>query len=252
MRIDFPGESQVPGLRALWQAAFGDSEEFLDCFFSTAFDRRRCRCITENGEVAAALYWFDVSCREQPMAYIYAVATGPGWRNQGLCRALMTDTHQILRGRGYAAALLVPQEEGLRRLYAGLGYDRCTGVREFVCTPGGPAPDLYRVDEGEYARLRREFLPRGSVIQEHENLRFLGSWAQFYKGLDFLTAVYREEDSLLALELLGNADAAPGILRALGAGFGTFRTPGTGKEFTMWLPLDPDARKPEYFAFAFD
>ena len=34
--------------------AFGDSDEFLDGYFDTAYATDRCRCITENGRIAAA------------------------------------------------------------------------------------------------------------------------------------------------------------------------------------------------------
>ena len=61
-----------------------------------------------------------------------------------------------------------------------------------------------------------------------------------------------EEESLFCPELLGNAGVAPGLLLALGLGFGTFRTPGEGKPFAMFLPLSDDAVTPGYFGFAFD
>ena len=58
MEIDYPTGAQEPQLRALWQLSFGDSEEFIAGFFASGYCPRRCRCAAENGNVAAALYWF--------------------------------------------------------------------------------------------------------------------------------------------------------------------------------------------------
>lgn len=252
MKIECPTPARIPGLRRLWQEAFGDSPEFLDKFFGTAFDPRRCRCVTQDDEIAAALYWFHVSCQGQPMAYLYGVATGKAYRNRGLCRALMADTRSHLQSLGYKGILLVPEGDNLRRMYGGLGYENCTTVQEFSCTAGAEPVRLQEIDGAEYARLRRELLPQGAVIQEGENLAFLGTYARFYSGEGFLATLYPEEDALLGLELLGDPGAAPGILKALSAGHGTFRTPGEGREFAMFLPLDENAPRPGYFAFAFD
>ena len=76
MTIDLPKPGQIPQLRQLWQEAFGDSDAFLDSFFSLSFAPERCRCVTEENHVTAALYWFDCSCHGGKMAYLYAVATG--------------------------------------------------------------------------------------------------------------------------------------------------------------------------------
>ena len=90
------------------------------------------------------------------------------------------------------------------------------------------------------------------MIQEGEDLAFLETYAEFYAGLDFLLAAVREADKLLGLELLGNADAAPGILAALGMALGEFRTPGDTHPFAMFLALRPGAEAPGHFGLAFD
>ena len=106
MEIDYPTGVQEPQLRTLWRLAFGDSDEFITGFFASGYCPRRCRCAAENGNVAAALYWFDAEFRGQKFAYLYAVATHPDFRNRGLCRALMADAAACLTGRGYDGALL--------------------------------------------------------------------------------------------------------------------------------------------------
>jgi len=242
MKIDYPLESQIGGLRLLWKEAFGDTDALLDVFWSTAFAADRCRCITIDDEVAAALYWFDCRFDDRPIAYIYAVATAKAQRKQGLCRKLMEDTRNLLFDLGYSGILLVP-EMHLIGMYEAMGYRICSKVTEFSCRSADRPVILQEIDAEEYARLRRQYLPAGSVVQENENLQFLSAITKLYTGDGFLYA----EDA----ELLGNTDAAPGILAALGKDSGLFRCPGEEIPFGMYLPLD-DNPAPTYFGLAFD
>ena len=68
MTFDYPTPAQVPILKQLWQTAFGDTEEFLQDFFSTAFSPLRCRIAQVKELTVGMLYWFDVACRDQKMA----------------------------------------------------------------------------------------------------------------------------------------------------------------------------------------
>ena len=108
----------------------------MDSFFRAAFSAERCRCVCANGTVAAALYWFDVRCGGEKLAYLYAVATHPRYRGRGLCRELMENTHALLKDRGYQGAILVPQEAGLYRMYGNMGYQICGGMEAFACNAG--------------------------------------------------------------------------------------------------------------------
>lgn len=252
MVIENPAPEQLPQLRQLWRLAFGDPEEFLDAFFAAAYAPERCRCILEKGQIVAVLYWFDVSWEERKFAYLYAVATHPDFRGRGLCRALMEDTHALLARHGYDSALLVPQKEGLRKMYASFGYRDWGGAAEFTCGAGERAVPIRAVSQGEYAGLRREFLPKGGVVQEGENLDFLSTYAVYYAGQDFLLAMAEEDGKLLGIELLGNAGAAPGIVKALGCESGTFRTPGNTRPFAMGISFGENQKMPTYFGLAFD
>lgn len=252
MRIDHPSPRHIQQLRSLWQGAFGDTDAFLDIFFRTAYSPDRCRCILMEDRVAAVLYWIDCALEEQKLAYIYAVVTHPDHRNKGLCRALLEDTHDLLAARGYAGAVLVPQQESLRKMYAAMGYRDAGGLSEFSCTVGDAAAEARAVGPAEFAALRRKFLPPLSVLQEGAGLAFLAEQLQFYTGPDFLLAAYSENGILHGTELLGNGNAAPGIIKALGLSRGTFRTPGREKKFAMFHPLVSDTKTPAYFGFAFD
>lgn len=238
-------------LRQLWQEAFGDDDAFLDAFFSTAFSPDRCRVIEEDGRLKAALYWFDCSFQGKKIAYLYAVATAKSARRQGLCRALVEQTHAHLKDNGYAGAVLVPGEENLFELYRKLGYETCGYITEFSCKSLPSDLMLERIEAEEYAALRRKMLEETAVLQEGENLAFLHTQFSLFRGDNLLLAARREDDALFCAELLGDPAAAPGILTALGCEYGTFRIPGRMRPFAMYHALS-DLPAPGYFGLAFD
>ena len=247
MRADYPTPEAPDELRSLWKAAFGDSDAFLDGFFETAFAFDRCRCISMDGQIAAALYWMDCRCRDLPYAYIYAVATQPALQGQGLCRALMADTHGHLRSLGYAGCILVPGSRSLFAMYEKMGYRCFSGMDRLQAVAGKPAT-IREITAEEYGTLRKEYLPEDGVVQE--GLDFLATYAKMYAGDDFICAVDPKSEPLSCIEFLGNAGAAAGILGALGKKSGSFRIPGN-EPFAMYYPL-ADIREPGYFGLAFD
>lgn len=254
--IDAPRDIDIPALRRLWQEAFGDSDAFLDTFFGTAYSPARCRCVTVDGDIAAALYWFDCTHADRRIAYLYAVATAKAYRGQGLCHALMTDTHRHLTEQGYAGVILSPGSDSLYGFYGSMGYRVCTFVREFTCH-AAPASDgasvrLRPLDISAYAALRRRYLPADSVLQEGESLTFLHTMATCYEGDGFLMAARTEGKGLRCVELLGDPSAAEHIVRTLGCETGFFRTPGTEIPLTVFLPLREQVPAPAYFGLPFD
>lgn len=251
MMTDYPAAGDIPKLRRLWKLAFGDTDAFLDVFFSTAYAPEQCRCIREEDKISAALYWLDMDCEGQKFAYIYAVATDPDCRGRGLCRTLMEDTAGVLTARRYDGAILMPQDEGLRAMYGRMGYLPATTIEETFCA-GSAACPAEEITAEAYTARRAAYLPEGSITPGPAAVAFLGKLARFYAGNGFLAAVSREEGHLRILEYLGDRNAAPALVAALGATEATLRTPGHNKEFAMYRPLTDDCKKPEYYPFAFD
>lgn len=237
-------------LKQLWQRCFSDGPEETDRFFETAYSPSRCQCWQEGDTLAAALHWLDCELDGQKLAYVYAVATDPAFRGRGLCRKLMAQTHARLKAQGYAASVLYPANDALRQMYGKMGYRSCGGIRR-ITAKAQPPVAVRPVSGEEFAALRRRYLPRGGVIQEGENLRYLQTYAQLYAGEGFLLAALREGGRLHGLELLGDETQAGGILGALGCAEGTFRVPGT-EAFAMFCPLEADVPAPGYFGLVFD
>ena len=251
MIIDFPREEHIPGLKTLWKEAFGDTDAFLDSFFEKGFSLYRCRCIREGATPVAALYWFDCRWQDKRLAYVYAVATAKSHRGQGLCHKLMENTQKILLQLGYSGIVLVPAKPDLFNFYKDMGYTCFGGIRQWNAAAADPLP-LKAITYKEFTAARQAYLPEESITQEGALLRFLGSFARFWQGDDFLACTAQEDNgALVCYELLGNTDAAPGIVAALGKAAGTFRTIGTSP-FAMYLSLTDDPQLPQYFAFALD
>ena len=251
MEIKHPKKADIPMLRDLWQDAFGDSEQFLDMFFDTAFNSNRALCITDNNSLCAALYWFDCTHQGQRIAYIYAVATAKAHRGKGLCRTLTDHTQNILTQQGYAGAILVPAQAGLFDMYKKLGYKICSYIDEFEVIAQDGTVSFKELNKEEYASLRKKLLPHGAVIQEKESLDFLCTYTKFYAGDDFVFTAYMEHNVLIVRELLGSSDKAAKITNTLGCPKGIFRTIGGTKPFAMYCQFKSFSA-PSYFGLAFD
>lgn len=253
MIIDQPALQQVPQLRQLWKEAFGDEDAFLDGFYRTGFAPERCRCAVQDGQICAALYWFDAEYAQQKIAYLYAVATAKTHRGQGLCRKLIEDTHNHLVSLGYCLAVLVPCSPELFSFYEKLGYKVLTHVDIHVCQTGLVPTKLRCISAEEFASRRKVLLPANAILQEGATLDFLQTFCSFYEGEAFLMAAYSENGRLFAPEFLGDPALAPAVLTAMGLPEGRFRTPGSSQPFAMYHPLTKDIRPlPEYFGLALD
>lgn len=242
----------IADLKQLWLQAFDDTADVPEAFFATGFSPGRFQCVWRDDKPVSALYWFNCTLYGQKIAYIYAAATDEAYRGRGLFRQLMTQTHETLAQKGYTGAVLVPGSRELIGLYEKLGYIPVTSVTEFACDWGSMPVPLQEVSLDRYAALRKKLLPEGGLLQEGETLAFLHTQGKFYAGADFLLAAAVEDGALVVQELLGDTNAAPGILRALNLPRGRFRAPGTDRAFAMFLPLQPDCPVPTYLGLALD
>jgi len=225
----------LQGLKNLWQSAFHEPMEAIDGFFANAFSPDRCRYFTENGIPICALYWFDCEYEGGKLAYIYAVATHPDHRGNGLASRLMKETHAHLKALGYAGAVLKPAA-GLFPFYEKLGYVNSGYIRRFTAEAGMPPLVLKELSPEDYCMLRRSYLPKDGVRQEGITLTYLHTFANFYAAENAIASVLKDEPVIL--EYLGDPDSAPGILSSLGIKTAEIPTIGNDIPFAMFHPLN--------------
>ena len=248
MTINAPTCDQYPQLQNLWQQAFGDTPEFIQGFFRTGFAPKRCRCITLDGAVASALYWFDCDFGGETWAYIYAVATDVAHRGKGLCPQLMEDTHRLLRENGYAGAVLVPAEEHLWRYYGKMGYAPFGGITSTTMSPQGAPAALQKISPDAYQVARAPYLP-ADALDQSSAYPFYHTWGSFYQSEGCCFAAAKDENTLYFQEFFGNEAAIPGILSALAAEKGHVRLPGN-QPCGMYLSFR--GKVPCYLGFPLD
>ena len=139
--IRFASGGDHPGLKALWSDIFGDSREAVEEYFAL---RHRDDCLLVDARddgIAGMLTMLPLrllsSGHSFPARYIYAVATHPAYRNQGVSTRLLDHAHSVMSSRGEAAAVLVPASPGLFDFYGKRGYQTAFSL------------DIIRFDAGE-------------------------------------------------------------------------------------------------------
>lgn len=249
MIIKNPEPRDTPALKALWHEAFGDGDDVINAFFTVAYACDRCFTVEDEGRPIAAAYYFRCTAYGRPIAYIYAVAVAKSCRGRGICRFLMEGIQRRLFLDGYAGAVLVPADEKLFAMYENLGYTAQIPISETYVTEEALRACLAeKVSAEEYARLRREHLPEGGVVQELESLAYLSANAELYRTHHGVACIFTENGRAVAAEVLGDS-----IERECTTGDGCVkvRSAGNSKRFALYKSFD-GSDAPTYFGLAFD
>lgn len=266
-----------PRLRRLWQLAFGDSDEYIDCFFAACTDPEQVLVLADEGGVQAMTAWFDMPLvsavgGQWPGAYLYAVATHPDCRGKGYAGRLLAWAGEWLCGKGFACLTTVPASESLHRFFAANGFAEQFALMEREITPDmtlAPAP-IAAVEWQEYGKLRKVQLSGvAHVACGEEGLAYQQAVCKLSGGGLFrvgsgCACVERAGDVAVVKELLAPAEEHPAVLSALAQAVSAktwlVRTPcqagqeGTPFAMYRWLVDRPTQwhAGPAYFGLAFD
>lgn len=162
--MEIAQEKDIPRLREIWKACFGDPDSYLDFYYAQGFPKFQTLIDRQEGEISSMLtvvpsfYKKEGECFDA--AYLYAVGTAPEWRGKGIASRLLADAHDYLRNTGVKVATLFPAEESLYRFYEKAGYQ--TGFS--VC---------------EVKLEKEDCIPENAVIRPCERDLFLEESADF-------------------------------------------------------------------------
>lgn len=157
-----------PACKALWRAAFGDGDEYIDNFHKNYYQPERMLVLKEEGVVRAMLAllpgelrWPDGGLTRS--AYLYALATDPAFRGQGFAGFLLRGADAYLERQGVPFLSTVPAEESLQRLFAAGDFQPCHPIDEAQMACPGPGPVPARQVRGEEYYQLREMLLEGTA-----------------------------------------------------------------------------------------
>lgn len=197
-------KSDYPELKALWKTVFRDSDEVLDYFFNNVVKQENIYAFRKDGKIVSAFYLTDASLIENNKTfsakYLYAAATLPEYRKQGIMSEMIKYAEDILKIKGTDILFLYPADEKLYDYYGKLGF-----VSQF-------RERFYNIDKAEIEKYKgnRYFNTALSYESMRENIPS-ESFAKFDSAyLDFarfcavrygfeICAVFDDEDKVFVI-----------------------------------------------------
>lgn len=116
-------------LSELWHTVFGDGYEVSEFFLENAVCNGDIYAKRIDGKIVSAFYLVDselVNSNDiKKIKYLYAAATLPEYRKQGIMSEMIKYAAEKLLDKGYAGIVLCPADEKLYGYYEKLGFTRC-------------------------------------------------------------------------------------------------------------------------------
>ncbi len=194
-------------LSHLWALCFGDAEAVADAFFESYSPQVHTRVIALDNQPVAMASWMPMELvtaeKLYPAAYIYAVATHPNVRGQGLCRALMAELEQVLTAQRMAFAALCPASPSLYDFYASMGYQTAFYCKKTIISALNDADKALEMQPEDYRMLRNSLLPIPHCRWDVAAMRYLQkTGVHFFRLPDgFAAACLEPPGNLRILEL---------------------------------------------------
>lgn len=122
--IEMAAPQDSRAVQKIWKTCFGDTDSYVRFFVKTHLSR--CLVSKEDGRIVSMLFLLPLDCmyhgERRAVQYVYAAATMPLYRRQGLMESLLTRAHDIAVEKGMLFTCLKPASEALYRYYGKLGY----------------------------------------------------------------------------------------------------------------------------------
>lgn len=206
-------------LLSIWRVCFGDDETYIRFFLQNLFPRGRCLVYEAEGAPTAMLHLLSASYWEPGKAeptcaaqYVYAAATLPGYRGQGIMARLLAAAEQEGEKLGFRFTFLLPGSADLYGFYARLGYRTAFSIQKATvrrpqlasAAAGAPAaPEAGETDPGEIFRVRNRRFRPGLLWNQRELRYALAEWCftggiVLHMGTDYILC--REKDGIVTVK----------------------------------------------------
>ncbi len=159
------------GIRQLFKDNFNVSREWLDFYFSTAFDESCALTVEHDGTIVSALmldeYRMKLGDAFIDTGYIFGASTARRQRGKGLMSGLIKDALARARNCGYALVNLIPASDRLYFYYQRFGFTNVfyCDQRRYTSAHRFNIKGSYRRVDIDYNGFNRlELMRRATVI----------------------------------------------------------------------------------------
>lgn len=233
--ITYGKPEYIGALKTLWHETFGDSMVYIDSFFDCVYkDENTLVCIKNNHPVSA-LYMVPYKMIQKTdkikTLYLYALATAPEYRGQGIMSRLIELSLKIGIERGYMLCALIPSEDSLFGYYRKFGFESSFGRVKIIkrimeireASSGQKALSLKTADCEQIwnAYVCSRFYEQECIVLSKEQNRFYIKELEREGGQALIFDMEAENDGYLLLKSDGGelavyeTNATPDVLSAL-------------------------------------
>lgn len=197
-------EADMPQVCRNWEKCFGDTREEIEFFFEVFGNKVQVYVMKKEAQVAGQLcllpvnfhYAAEGSVKTARAAYIYAVATAPVCRKQGICTQMLQEIREILADKGLCG-VLVPAGKELSAFYEKRGYQPCIEeqkIRIQVTEDSGDAGVIKECDTDTYIEVRNRTFNGACGVQESPEMVHYAVESFLKEGGQCLTFAYNKKD----------------------------------------------------------
>lgn len=124
--IQLANETTRHKVRKIWKEVFGDTDEYMDLYFSEKYKDENTLVDVEDGKVVSSLqmllYEITFYGEKIPFYYLSGLSSLPEYRGRGIMGRLIEASHLLMKEREIPLSILVPAEEKLFGYYERFGY----------------------------------------------------------------------------------------------------------------------------------
>ncbi len=207
--IRFADARDTGTIRRIWSAVFtADAPAERDAFLDTVHLHEECMVACENGTPVSMAFFLPAVLHIQSSAYtaryLYAAATLPAYRGNGIFGELLHTALAVFKERGIDACFLNPAQPSLVGFYRRFGFEPAFFSRTFSGAASAEQTDVTPLPAEEYLSVRQTLLPPDFVEWNGRLLAYALSYAQpIGIGERACALCVKNNGTLHVLELLG-------------------------------------------------
>lgn len=126
--INFAEKNTRPIIRQMWKTCFGDTEEYMDIYFSRQYKDENTLIYFQEKKAVASLqmipYTITFYGKIVPFYYLAGLCTLPKYRRKGYMSQLIDKAFKVMSERAIPLTILVPAEKNLIKYYNKFDFEQ--------------------------------------------------------------------------------------------------------------------------------